>query len=146
NFDRVAVRFSTDDGKSWTDPEPIAVDGMGNHLARPFDPTLVPLPDGRLRLYFTSNDRHDSRFAMSPPAIYSAVTSDGLHYIFEPGVRFSIEGRITIDCAAALHEGVYHLFVPDNGTAAEMEENQRRHEPPRGGTGYHAVSRDGLNF
>jgi len=146
NFDRVAVRFSPDDGNTWTLPQPIVVEGMGDDLARPFDPTLVPLPDGRVRLYFTSNDRRNPAFAMSPPAIYSAVSQDGVHYTFEPGVRFAIEGRITIDCAAALHDGVFHLFVPDNGTAAEMEQNRGQHQPPRGGRGYHATSKDGLTF
>lgn len=146
NFDRVAVRFSADDGNTWTRPQPIVVEGMGDDLARPFDPTLVPLADGRVRLYFTSNDRRNPSFRMSPPAIYSAISKDGIHYTFEPGVRFAIEGRITIDCAAALHDGVFHLFVPDNGTAGEMEENRAQHQPPRGGVGYHATSRDGLNF
>ncbi len=146
NFDRVAVRFSSDDGKTWTAPQPIVVDGMGDALARPFDPSLVPLPDGRVRLYFTSNDRRNPAFAMSPPAIYSAISQDGIHYTFEPGVRFAIEGRITIDCAATLHEGVFHLFVPDNGTPGEMEASQQRREPPRGGKGYHAISKDGLSF
>ena len=126
----MAVRFSTDDGKTWTAPQPIAVDGMGNDLARPFDPTLVPLPDGRVRLYFTSNDRRNPNFAMSPPAIYSAISTDGIHYTFEPGVRFAIEGRITIDCAATLHEGVFHLFVPDNGTAARWRPASGAARPP----------------
>lgn len=146
NFDRVAVRFSSDDGQTWDAPQPIVVEGMEASLARPFDPTLVPLPDGRVRLYFTSNDRRSPRFDSSPPAIYSAVSPDGIHYTFEPGVRFAIEGRITIDSAAALHDGVFHLFVPDNGTAQEMQGTQQRHEPPRGGRAYHAVSSDGLHF
>ena len=53
NFDRVAVRFSSDEGVTWTDAKPIVVDGLESGLMRPFDPTLVPLPDGRVRLYFT---------------------------------------------------------------------------------------------
>src|SRR5207245_990130 len=48
--------------------------------------------------------------------------------------------------AVALHEGVFHLFVPDNGTAGDFLAGERRGEPPRGGTGYHATSKDGLNF
>jgi hypothetical protein len=144
NFDRVAVRFSSDEGRTWSKPEPIAVQGMEPGLARPFDPTLVPLPDGRVRLYFTSNGSPD--FRRSTPAIYSALSMDGIHYVFEPGVRFALEGRLVIDCAAALHDGVFHLIVPDNGTANEMLAGQQGREPPRGGTGYHAVSRDGLKF
>lgn len=144
NFDRVAVRFSSDEGRTWTAATPIVVEGMEDGLARPFDPTLVPLPDGRVRLYFTSNRSPD--FRRSTPAIYSAISTDGVHYTFEPGVRFGVEGRIAIDCAVALHQGVFHLFVPDNGTAKDMTRGQQRHEPPRGGTGYHAISKDGLNF
>jgi len=144
NFDRVAVCLSKDEGRTWTKPEPIAVDHLEAGLARPFDPTLVPLPDGRVRLYFTSNRSPD--FRRSVPAIYSAISRDGLCYEFEPGVRFALEGRIVIDCAAALHNGVFHLIVPDNGTPAEMRANEQRREPPRGGSGYHAVSKDGLNF
>lgn len=144
NFDRVAVSFSSDEGGSWSKPEPIGVDGMEAGLARPFDPTLVPLPDGRVRLYFTSNRSPD--FRRSVPAIYSAISKDGVRYEFEPGVRFALEGRVVIDCAAALHNGVFHLIVPDNGTPEEMAANQQRREPPRGGTGYHAVSKDGLKF
>lgn len=144
NFDRVAVCFSSDEGRTWTKPEPITVTGMEAGLARPFDPTLVPLPDGRVRIYFTSNRSPD--FTRSVPAIYSAVGKDGVNYEFEPGVRFALEGRVVIDCAAALHGGVFHLIVPDNGTPEQMRTNQQRREPPRGGVGYHAVSKDGLKF
>lgn len=144
NFDRVAASFSSDEGKTWTKPRPIVVEGMDETLARPFDPTLVPLPDGRVRIYFTSNRSSD--FSRSTPQIYSAISSDGLHYTFEPGVRFGVEGRIVIDCAVVLHQGVFHLYSPDNGTAREFQDSQQRHEPPRTGAGYHAVSRDGLNF
>jgi len=144
NFDRVAVRFSRDEGRTWSQPDPIVVEELEAGLARPFDPTLVPLADGRIRLYFTSNRNAD--FRRSIPAIYSAVSSDGLRYTFEPGARFSIEGRIVIDCAVALHNDVFHMIVPDNGTPEEMALHQQRHVPPRAGTGYHAVSRDGLKF
>ena len=144
SFDRVAVSFSSDQGVTWTKPAPIVVEGMEQGLARPFDPTLVPLPDGRIRLYHTSN--RSPRFEESTPAIYSAISEDGIHYQAEPGVRFAIEGRIVIDCAACLHNDVFHLIVPDNGTAADMQRDQQGRQPPRGGTGYHAVSKDGLTF
>lgn len=143
-FDRVAVRFSNDEGKSWTKPEPITVEGLEQGLARPFDPTLVPLPDGRIRLYFTSTRSPD--FRRATPAIYSAISTNGINYTFEPGPRFALEGRIVIDCAAALHKGLFHLIVPDNGTPADFIQRPERGEPPKGGAGYHLVSTNGLNF
>jgi hypothetical protein len=144
NFDRVAVRFSSDEGHTWTVPDPIVVDGLEAGLARPFDPTLVPLPDGRVRLYFTSN--RSPGFGASVPAIYSGVSRDGIHYTFEPGVRFGVEARIVIDCAVALHRGVFHLISPDNGTTEELMATERERRPSPGGHGYHAVSDDGLRF
>lgn len=143
NFDRVAVRFSSDDGRTWSKAEPIVVAEMEAGLARPFDPTIVALPDGRIRLYFTSNRSAD--FRRSTPAIYSAISPDGIHYTFEPGTRFAIDGRIAIDCAAALHDGVFHLIVPDNGTAEDFVARPGKRPPP-GGNGYHATSKDGLQF
>lgn len=144
HFDRVAVRMSSDDGRTWTSPEPIVVDGLEAGLARPFDPTLVPLPDGGIRLYFTSSRAPD--VSASVPAIYSARSRDGVHYAFEPGVRFAVAGRIVIDCAVALHRGVFHLIAQDNGTHEQMMEAEREHRPLPGGFGYHATSADGLTF
>ena len=133
DFDKVAVRFSPDDGRNWTAPQVIRLDGLPEGMRFPFDPTLVPLPDGRVRLYFTSNTSPD--FRRSTPAIYSAISTDGIHFDFEPGVRFAIEDRIVIDCAVALHGGVFHLIVPDNGSAADFMRSEQRREPPRGSGG-----------
>jgi hypothetical protein len=134
NFDKVAVRFSSDDGKTWSEPEVIRLKGFPEGMRSPFDPTLVPLPDGRVRMYFTS--LRGRRFEEDRPQIYSAISTNGVDYVFEPGVRFGIEGRPVIDCAVALHKGTFHFFAPDNGTG--------RGAPP--GNGYHAVSSDGLTF
>lgn len=144
HFDRVAVSFSEDEGRTWSKARPIEVESMEEGLARPFDPTLVPLPDGRIRMYFTSN--RDRDFRRSTPQIYSAISTDGIHYTFEPGVRFGVEGRIVIDCAVVLHEGTFHLYSPDNGTADAFFENERLHQPPPAGSAYHATSTDGLTF
>jgi hypothetical protein len=140
DFDKVAVHFSDDDGRTWSPPQVIQLTGLPAGMRFPFDPTLVPLPDGRVRIYFTS--LHGRRFDESKPAIYSAISRDGVKFEFEPGVRFAIEGRPVIDCAVALHRGVFHLYSPDNGT----DNSQRDGERPRDGVGYHATSSDGLSF
>ena len=143
-FDRAAVRFSSDEGRTWTAAEPIVVDNLDAGLAPPFDPTLVALPDGRIRLYFISYMKSDA--LPTATAVYSAVSADGVRYAFEPGARFTVDGRIVLDASAALHDGVFHLIVPDNGTASEFLERRERGEPVPGGNGYHAVSTDGLVF
>ena len=145
DFDKVAVHFSSDEGRSWTDAQVIRLEGLPEGMRFPFDPTFVPLPDGRVRLYFTS--LKGRQFNEDRPAIYSAVSSNGLDFVFEPGVRFGIKGRPVIDCAVALHDGAFHLFAPDNGAGNNPGVARRDPaEQPRGGTGYHATSKDGLNF
>jgi hypothetical protein len=141
NFDKVAVRFSSDQGRTWSPPEVIRLDGLPEGMRFPFDPTLVPLPDGRVRLYFTSV--RGRRIEEQPPAIYSAISSNGVHYAVEPGIRFGIEGRIVIDCAVVLHKETFHLYAPDNGAAGRRPDEEDRR---RTGVAYHATSRDGLKF
>jgi len=145
DFDKVAVRFSTDEGRAWSEPQVIQLAGLPEGMRFPFDPTLVALPEGGVRLYFTS--LKGRRFEAYRPAIYSAISSNGIDFTFEPGTRFSVEGRPVIDCAVTLHEGVFHLFAPDNG--AENAPGMRppdMGERPSEGKGYHATSTDGLNF
>src|SRR5512140_384784 len=67
-FDKVAVRFSNDEGRTWTSATTIRLTGLPDGMRFPFDPTLVPLPDGRVRLYFTSVRTGDGQ---NRPAIYS---------------------------------------------------------------------------
>jgi hypothetical protein len=147
DFDKVAVRFSSDDGRTWSAPKAIALTGLPEGMRFPFDPTLVPLPDGRVRLYFTSV--RGRTFERDPPAIYSAISADGARYTVEPGVRFAVEERIIIDCAVVRHKGVFHLFVPDNGPVRRPGEGPGG-DPlgnrPAMGRGYHATSKDGLRF
>jgi DNA-binding beta-propeller fold protein YncE len=131
NFDKVAVHFSSDEGRTWAAPRVIQVAGLPEGMRFPFDPTLVPLPDGSVRLYFTGN--MGRTFGPSTPAIHSAISKDGVNYTYEPGVRFGVEGRMVIDCAVALHNGTFHLIAPDNDTTT-------------GSRGYHAISKDGLKF
>ena len=145
NFDKVAVRFSSDEGQTWTAPQVIEMKGLPDDMRFPFDPTVVPLPDGRVRLYFTSVKRRPVE--RKPPSIYSGISSNGINYTFEPGVRFGIEERIVIDCAVVLHKGLFHLYAPDNGPARSGPRGPGPSpEPGRPGIGYYAVSRDGLSF
>jgi hypothetical protein len=145
DFDTVAMHFSADEGRTWTQPAVVRLNGLPEGMRFPFDPTLVPQPDGRVRLYFTS--LKGRRLEEDRPAIYSAISDDGLNFVFEPGLRFGIKNRPVIDCAVTLHVGVFHLFAPDNGAgndpgAPRLEPGERS----RDRVGYHATSLDGLEF
>jgi hypothetical protein len=95
NFDKVAVRFSPDEGRTWTAPQVIRVSGLPEGMRFPFDPTLVPLPDGRLRLYFTGN--YGRTFQRSTPA------SVRLERALIPTGPFELSG----DSASATAGGTY---------------------------------------
>lgn len=147
-FDKVAVRTSTDDGATFSAPTVIGVEGLPEGMRFPFDPTLVPLPDGRVRLYFTAAPLRSRGGTPSRPAIRSAVSKDGVAWVVEPGVRFAVEGRAVVDCAVVLHRGVFHLWAPESGTGAPPPGGPMPPEAdrPRPGVGFHATSEDGLVF
>lgn len=125
-FDRIAVRISADKGKTWGEPTPVEISGFPANADRPCDPTLALLEDGRIRMYFTSHER-----GVRNGATYSAISADGVHYTFEPGMRFGNEGFDVLDCAVAPLGKKWHYYSP-------IQEKR--------GYGYHAVSDDGLKF
>jgi hypothetical protein len=147
-FDTVAVHTSSDEGVTWSAAQVISVEGLPEGMRFPFDPTLVPLPDGRVRLYFTSAPLRGRPDGPSLPSIHSAISKDGLAYVFEPGVRFAVEGKPVVDSAVVLHKGVFHLYAPDSGTGAPPPGASMPPEAdrPMPGVGYHATSTDGLAF
>lgn len=129
SFDRVAVVFSADSGRTWSTPRRIVMQGFPDTLQRPFDPTITVTADGRFRLYYTSS-RSDGGRISGPNGFYSAISTDGVTYTFEPGARF-MTTRSTVDCAVVRWNGQWHLVSPVGA-------------PDEGG--YHAVSGDGLAF
>lgn len=127
DFDQIALKTSSDGGKTWTKPSRIRVTGLPAEYQRPFDPTFAVTEKGDLRLFFTSTE---GRGAI--PAIYSGLSTDhGKTFHFEPGARLKVEGRRVIDSAAILHNKTWHLIAPIGA--------------PQEGA-YHATSKDGLSF
>lgn len=130
NWDRVAVKISTDNGGSWSEPQPIRVDSLPEGYQRPFDPTLAVLDDGRIRIYFSSNPSGKPTL-QAGVATYSAISTDGIHYSFEPGARFGVAEKAVIDPAVIRLGSTWHYTAPIG-------------RPEEGA--YHAISSDGLNF
>ncbi|HRI59392.1 MAG TPA: exo-alpha-sialidase, partial [Saprospiraceae bacterium] len=130
-WDRVAVKFSYDHGLTWTAPVPIVIDGFPPNYQRAFDPTLARLPDGRLRLYFSSSDGMPTTGLDATVNTYSAAGFDGIHYQFEPGARVDHPTNRVIDPAVIYFNNAWHYAAPIGA--------------PQAGA-YHYVSPDGLNF
>lgn len=139
-FDHVAVKISTDAGKTWAKPQSIVINGYPADLIRAFDPTLVLLDDGKLRLYYSGNQKRgkanqdEPRQATMPtpalPKTYSALSEDGIHYTFEEGIRFTVSGKPVVDPAVTKLGDTWHYYSPIG--------------PDQGF--YHATSPDGLTF
>ncbi len=130
-FDQVAVIFSDDEGKTWTEPEPITIADFPD-LQRPFDPTLAVLDDGRIRLYYTSSPEGTATFA-DETNIYSAISEDGIHYTYEEGIRFDVADMPGYDSAVGYWDGLWHMITPNN-----MPENTAG--------AHYGTSEDGLTF
>lgn len=127
-WDRVAVKFSGDNGITWTQPQPIIVNGFPVNYQRPFDPALAVTDSGKIRIYYSSGLN-----AMLDTSIntYSAISDDGVNYQFEGNIRFSLPDRPVIDPAIIKFNNLWHLVNP-----ATM-----------GLTGaYHNISNNGLDF
>ncbi|HCV43519.1 MAG TPA: hypothetical protein DGH68_08530 [Bacteroidetes bacterium] len=129
-WDRVAVKFSYDAGVHWTDPTPILISAFPFDFQRPFDPTPAALSGDSIRIYFSSS-RGTQPGQDSVINTYSAISADGIHYIFEPGARVDHPTRRVIDPAVIFFNGAWHYCSPVGA-------------PPEGA--YHYISPDGLTF
>ncbi len=100
------------------------------------DPTIVDLPDGKMRMYYKGANSQAAGPGQSIHKIYSAISSDGLTFQKE-GLRIDSEtsgdkGWASVPDAITLPDGRVRIYYV---TAAEMQH----------GIGS-AISSDGLNF
>lgn len=131
SWDRVAIKFSYDNGISWTVPSPVVFNNFPTGYQRPFDPTLVLLPGDSLRMYFSSSNGTPTGGLDSTVNTYSAVSTDGINYNFESGVRVDVTNNRVIDPAVIHFNNSWHYISPKGA--------------PQDGA-YHFVSPDGLNY
>ena len=113
------IRVATSiDGQHFTPSQPITI--INNVTLNRFDPKPVLLPDGSIRLYYVDAG------LIPPHDIYSAVSTDGINFTEEPGIRL-VAPEIT-DPDVFKYESTWVLFAP---TPSGM---------------LRAVSNDGLTF
>lgn len=130
-WDRVAVKFSYNNGISWTSPAPIIINGLPPNFQRPFDPTLARINNDSIRIYFSSSAGLPPMGLDSTINTYSAISTDGINYNFEPNARFDHPTNKIIDPAVMYFNGQWHYTCPIGA--------------PQDGA-YHATSLDGINF
>lgn len=130
-WDRVAVKFSYNNGLTWTTPTPIEVTGFPANYQRPFDPTLIKMNNDSLRIYYSSSDGFPVQGLDATINTYSAKSSDGMHYTFENNARVDEPNNRVIDPAVVYFNNSYHYLSPIGS--------------PQEGA-YHYVSPNGINF
>ncbi len=128
-WDKVATKFSFDNGTTWTQPVPVNFNGLPLNFQRPFDPTLMTFTGDTLRMYFSSGS--PTPMLDSTINTYSAYSIDGLNFTFENGARVDEPTNRVIDPALIFFNNSYHYLSPIGS-------------PAQGA--YHYVSPDGINF
>lgn len=131
DYDHSTTRIlsaSSRDGSVWT-PEPgvrLTPQAGGADDYRVVSSEVVPTHDGRLRMYYECCRGPQS----VQNTILSAISSDGLNWQLEPGVRLEIAGR-NLASPRIFHfgDGTCRLYVLDRGRGIIS-----------------AASTDGLNF
>ncbi|MBI4580932.1 MAG: exo-alpha-sialidase, partial [Planctomycetes bacterium] len=83
---------SKDAGKTWLPPRPVGIRGLADKL-RIGRPTLVVMPSGLVRMYFTTAEPTDRARARTGASIQSAVTRDGIEYRLDRQVRIDVQGK-----------------------------------------------------
>jgi hypothetical protein len=71
-------------------------------------PTVVPLPDGRLRMYYAT----ESALPYEPSRLQSAISRDGLYWFLENGIRLGDIGFGVMD-VVRLADGSWRLYFND---------------------------------
>ena len=131
SWDKVAVKFSYDNGSTWTQPTPIVMHGIPATYQRAFDPTLVKINQDSLRIYFSSSETPPVGGLDSTVNTYSAKSADGVNYYFENNPRIDVLNNQVIDPAVIRFNNAWHYASPVGA--------------PQDGA-YHYVSPDGVNF
>jgi len=130
-WDRVAVKFSYNNGISWSEPKPIVINGIPTSFQRPFDPTLTVLNDNKIRIYYSSSNGLPKSGLDSTVNTYSAISSDGVNYTFEANPRVDFGPKQVIDPTVLYFQNQWHYVAP--------------YGAPQEGA-HHYTSSDGVNF
>lgn len=129
SWDKVAVKFSYNGGASWTTPTTCTFIGLPSGYQRPFDPSLIKLPSGQIRMFYSTSAI--SGGLTSDVDTYSAISNNGITYTFEPTPKFNHPTKAAIDPSVAFFGSTYYY---NSWTSIEADGANR------------AISSDGITF
>lgn len=121
--DRIMVAISSNGIDGWVYYK-VQIQGTDNWKARPCDPDVI-FKDNLFRLYFTGDPTDDKT-----PETYSAISTDGINFTLEKGVRFEVQGYAVLDPSLLRINDTLIYFAGGSPT----------------GQNWHGYSLDGLLF
>lgn len=104
-WDKVAVKFSYNGGSTWTTPTTCTFVGLPVNFQRPFDPALIQMPNGQMRMYFSDGVSNPGPGGIDT---YSGLSDDGITYTIEPTAKFDDPTRNAIDPSVGFFNGTYY--------------------------------------
>lgn len=131
-FDQIAYSISSDEGKTWSEPQAITFEELPEPLdaaKKPMDPTLVKTENGDgFALYFT----YHAKGAKNADLYVALSSSEDLSqpFIVQETPALSISGANLLDPAVILFEGTWHHY-----SWQDKSDNN-----------YHSTSTDGITF
>jgi len=128
-WDKIGLRFSNDNGATWTSRQSANITGFPGTSNRAFDPTITVDSSGLYRLYFTYCP--NTMQLDSTCDTYSATSIEGLNYTFDAGVRMDVDNKEVIDPAVTYFNNQWHYCNPIGAPPNEAR---------------YAKSANGLNF
>lgn len=126
--EQIGLMKSTDNGTTWSEREFVAIKGEGVANIVPVDPAPFLLPNNQIRIYYFDIAGPKDVSSKSKFKIYSAISTDGLNFTQESGIRYEEEGVLDPDVIKV--GDVWRLYVGN----------------PEGQKVISAISTDGLNF
>lgn len=109
-WDKIGVKFSNDNGLTWTSTSLINISGLPGTTLRPFDPTIVMTEDHKYRLFFSYNPY--STLGDSTTDTYSATSVDAINFVLDTGIRVDLLNYGIIDPAVVYFDSLWHYSAP----------------------------------
>lgn len=122
--EQIGLLKSSDKGATWSVKQIISIAGLAEKVA--VDPAPFVMDDGRIRLYYFDISKTRSEGTQNN-SIYSAISTDGVNFTEESGVRFTYPDIYDPDVIKV--GNIWRMYV---GTAGQQVLS--------------ATSSDGLNF
>jgi hypothetical protein len=141
---RIGAATSKDDGRSWSPVKRIKISDRTGSPVRARHADVLPLSDGRVRLYFTTDAPKTRRVGDEKPTpacmIRSAIARDGGRYRVEPDIGLRFHDLPDAFAAAIYFKCRTHLYVSP-GVPSRADKDVKADNSVR-----HAIARDGRRF